>query len=77
LDALYHATLRRRSYGHYAPYHASSTDTLQFDQGIEADDLWFERAVNDLKITVYNSGDDVTIKNWYANDSHKLDEQPT
>ncbi|PHS26635.1 MAG: hypothetical protein COA83_02885 [Methylophaga sp.] len=63
-----HDTIRN-----FAADHATSTDTLQFGQGIEADDLWFERAVNDLKITVYNSGDDVTIKNWYANDSHKLD----
>ena len=49
------------------------TDSLQFGEGIEADDLWFERATNDLQITIYNSDDSVTIKDWYADDSHKIE----
>ena len=56
-----------------APDYQTSTDTLRFGQGIKADDLWFERIAQNLKISLYQTGDDITIQNWYQHDSRQLD----
>ena len=52
---------------------SNSTDTLQFGDNITAEQLWFEQAGNDLEITIFGSEDNITLKDWYSNDSHKVD----
>ena len=53
---------------------SNSTDTLQFGDDITSEQLWFEQAGRDLKVSVLGSDDDITVKNWYGgNGRHELD----
>jgi len=53
---------------------ADATDVLRFGEGISAQDLWFERAVEDLKISVGGTEDSVTIKDWYKGSEHRIEQ---
>jgi Ca2+-binding RTX toxin-like protein len=44
---------------------AGNTDTVAYDLGIVPMDLVLERIVNDLRIAIHGSSDQVTIQNWY------------
>lgn len=48
-------------------------DVLLFEKGVSADQLWFEKIGNNLKVSVIDSADTVTINNWYLGDQYKLD----
>lgn len=48
-------------------------DVLLFEKGVSADQLWFEKIGNNLKVSVIDSTDTVTINNWYLGDQYKLD----
>ena len=41
-------------------------DSLIFGAGIDANDLWFRRSANDLVISVLDTNDQVSLKDWYA-----------
>ncbi len=49
-------------------------DRLQFDAGIAADQLWFSRSANSLKVAVIGASDSVTIDNWFAGSNYQLEE---
>ncbi len=59
--------------GHDTITDLGGADKLVFGVGVEADDLWFERATNDLEITLFNSGDSITVKDWYSSNSNKIE----
>jgi Ca2+-binding RTX toxin-like protein len=40
-------------------------DTLRFDAGIDATQLWWRKAGNNLEVSVIGSTDKVTVSNWY------------
>ncbi|GJL74314.1 calcium-binding protein [Nitrosomonas sp.] len=52
---------------------ASSIDILQF-ANISYENLWFSRSSNDLKISLVGTNDQITISNWYINNSYQLDQ---
>jgi hypothetical protein len=48
-----------------------NSDTIQFGAGITPLDLMLTRSVNDLKLALHDSTDQVTIQNWYQGaDNH-------
>jgi hypothetical protein len=47
-------------------------DTLRFNAGIHADDLWMSRHGGDLVITIMGSGDSATVLGWYSDANNKL-----
>ena len=52
----------------------NSHDVLAFGEDINEQQLWFEQAGNDLEISVLGTDDNVTLKNWYSDERHQLDE---
>jgi len=44
---------------------SSNNDTIVFGSGVAANSLVFTRLVNDLKISIKNYMDSITISNWY------------
>ena len=52
----------------------SSRDVLAFGDAINEQQLWFERAGNDLEISIMGTEDNVMMKNWYRHERHQLDE---
>ncbi|WP_323601807.1 calcium-binding protein, partial [Rheinheimera pleomorphica] len=48
----------------------ASNDTLQFGEGIAADDLLFIRSGSDLLIRHSNGTDSITVQNWFAGSAH-------
>ena len=47
-------------------------DTLRFNPGIHADDLWMSHHGDDLVITVIGSSDSATLVGWYGDSNNKL-----
>ncbi|MEW6248539.1 MAG: calcium-binding protein [Nitrospirota bacterium] len=52
---------------------AGNIDTLLFGAGINPLDLMLERSVNDLRMALYGSTDQVTIQNWYTGSSYQIE----
>lgn len=52
---------------------SSSIDKLVFGAGTSIDKLWFEKNGNDLQVSILDTADSVLIKNWFLNQSYKLD----
>ena len=48
----------------------ASNDTLQFGEGIAADDLIFIRSGSDLLIRHSNGTDSIRVQNWFAGSAH-------
>ena len=53
---------------------STDIDVLRFTSGVAQDELWFLREGNDLVIGLAGSDDRVTVDEWYASDTAKLDE---
>ena len=53
---------------------ASDHDRVEYGAGVTRDQLWWQRAGDDLKITGIESGDSQTIKNWYRDTAHRIGE---
>jgi Ca2+-binding RTX toxin-like protein len=47
-------------------------DQLQFNEGIDAEQLWFTRVGGDLQISVIGTTDQITVSNWYGGNTHQL-----
>jgi len=52
---------------------ASTADQMVFDAGIRNDQVWFERAANDLRVTVIGTLNQITVQGWYNGDASQLD----
>ena len=52
---------------------SASDDVLRFDDGIDADQLWFSRSGNDLLVRIIGTRDRVTIEDWYDGTDNRLD----
>ncbi|RED43085.1 calcium-binding protein, partial [Aestuariispira insulae] len=48
-------------------------DEMAFDADIAYDQVWLERIGSDLRLTIIGTNDTVTITNWYANSSYRLE----
>ncbi|WP_271273454.1 cadherin domain-containing protein [Aliamphritea hakodatensis] len=56
---------------------AAGHDTLIFDRDITADELWFSRHGEDLRISVVGTDDQVTVDDWYTGSDAQLDQIET
>ena len=52
---------------------SGTSDRLSFASGINPLDLMLSQSVNDLRIAVYGSTDQVTINNWYAGATNQIE----
>jgi Ca2+-binding RTX toxin-like protein len=48
-------------------------DTLHFEAGIGADQLWWRKAGNNLEVSVIGTTDKVTLSNWYLGDARHVE----
>jgi hypothetical protein len=54
-------------------YSTGAVDTLRFGDGIDSDDLWFERSGNDLAIRTVTGADRINVKNWYYSAANRVE----
>ena len=47
-------------------WRGESTDTIRFAEGVTVDHLSFARMTDDLRITLGDGADTITVKNWFA-----------
>lgn len=52
---------------------AGVLDTLHFDAGIDASQLWWRKTGNNLEVSVIGSTDKVTISNWYLGSARHVE----
>lgn len=55
---------------------AAGDDTVQFEEGITREQLWFRHrpgAQNDLEVTVIDTGDTMVLKGWFSSDAMRVD----
>ena len=55
-------------------YSASSTenDRVSLGTGVSADQVWLERVGNNLRLTLYETGDKLTVQNWYSDATYRV-----
>ncbi len=51
-----------------------NTDVLKLAAGVGADQLWFARAGADLAISVIGTEDSITVRDWYRDAAHRVEE---
>jgi hypothetical protein len=51
----------------------AGTDLLKLGPGIAADQIWFEKAGNDLELSIIGTSDRVTVANWYADARYHIE----
>ena len=49
-------------------------DTLWFNSGVSSSQLWFQKAGNNLVVSVIGTTDQVTINNWYTSASNQVEQ---
>lgn len=54
--------------------HGADGDRVAFEPSIYADQLWFQKAGNDLKVSVIGINSSVTLSGWYLSDQNKVSE---
>jgi Ca2+-binding RTX toxin-like protein len=52
---------------------ANGHDTVLFDAGISADQLWLRQLGNDLEVSIMGTTNSVKVQNWYSNTANQLD----
>ena len=52
---------------------SASDDMLEFDGGVDADQLWFSRSGDDLVVRIVGTQDRVTVEDWYDGTDNRLD----
>lgn len=53
---------------------AGNTDVLQFQGDVNANQLWFRKAGNDLEVSVIGTADKVTVSNWYLGAAYHVEQ---
>ncbi len=56
-------------------YDASGTDNdrIVIDAGVSTNQLWLAHVGNDLQLTLIETGDKLTVRNWYGGAANRLD----
>ncbi|TAN61248.1 MAG: tandem-95 repeat protein, partial [Magnetospirillum sp.] len=52
--------------------HGADDDKVLFGANIAIDQLWFQQALNDLKVSVIGTTDSVTVTGWFASNSNHI-----
>ncbi|MEQ6343037.1 MAG: hypothetical protein M3A44_15665 [Gammaproteobacteria bacterium] len=55
----------------------STDDKVIFGAAIAADQLWFSKDNNDLRVGVLGTFDQVTLQNWYLGNAYRVDKFQT
>lgn len=61
------------AFGHDTLYEKGGDDTIQFGKGININDLILQKNANDLTISLSNSTDSITIKDWSVHEGHSVE----
>ncbi|OOG79568.1 hypothetical protein B0E41_23070, partial [Hydrogenophaga sp. A37] len=48
-------------------------DTLHIGAEVSADQIWLQRASNDLVLSIVGTSDSLTLADWYANDQARVE----
>jgi len=56
---------------------SGGTDTLGFNSGVAADQIWFRQVGNNLEVSLIGTGDTATINNWYTGSAYHLEQFKT
>jgi Ca2+-binding RTX toxin-like protein len=51
-----------------------NTDVVQFQEGIAKEQVWFERAGNDLVASIIGTSDQITIQDWYRGSQYHVEQ---
>ncbi len=51
----------------------TGADTVLVGGGVDLNQLWFTRNLNDLEVNIVGTGDMLVINNWYADDSYHVE----
>jgi Ca2+-binding RTX toxin-like protein len=54
-------------------YDTTGNDRVVFGEGVSEDQLWLQRTGNDLTVTLFESNETVTVKNWYSGSAYRID----
>ncbi|HSF66033.1 MAG TPA: calcium-binding protein, partial [Nitrospiraceae bacterium] len=52
---------------------SGSADKILFDSGINPLDLVISRQVNDLRIAIHGTSDQITVQNWYTSSANRTE----
>jgi len=52
---------------------ALGNDTLLFDAGINADQVWLRQLGNDLEVSIIGTANSIKVQNWYSGTANQLD----
>lgn len=52
--------------------HAADGDKVLFGANIAIDQLWFQQAANDLKVSIIGTDDNVTVSGWFGGSSNHV-----
>jgi hypothetical protein len=50
------------------------TDMLSFGAGVNANQLWFGKAGNDLQISIIGTADKAILQNWYSGSAYHVEQ---
>jgi Ca2+-binding RTX toxin-like protein len=53
---------------------AGTTDVLQFLSGVNANQLWFGKAGNNLQVSIIGTADSATLQNWYLGNQYHVEQ---
>ncbi len=56
---------------------SANTDVLKFLSGVQAEQLWFRNAGNDLEISIIGTTDKVTVRDWYQGEVYWVEQFKT
>ena len=45
---------------------------MSLGAGISADQVWLERVGNNLRLTLYETGDKLTVQDWYSGATYRV-----
>ena len=51
-----------------------NTDVLQFAAGVNANQLWFGKAGNDLQVSIIGTADKAIVQNWYLGSQYHVEQ---
>ena len=51
---------------------STENDRVSLGAGVSADQVWLERVGNNLRLTLYETGDKLTVQNWYSGATYRV-----
>ncbi len=54
-------------------YDTTGNDHVVFGEGVSENQLWLQRTGNDLTVTLFETNETMTVKNWYSGSAYHID----